>query len=295
MNKDLLQGLTVVDFTGRLPGPMGSMILTQLGAKVIKIENSNRPDPFSTQELQKVNPCFKDWYEQLNLDKKIVRFDFEKQKDLIKQTIQKVDALLVPDHPVFIDFVHSLQSECKVMIKLAGGVGQWKSLHDLNALALSKTFALHSLDSKFPPYLPFAGMAFGQYIATTILAGVFRAQKTGQNVAEVIYLKDITLRIFDALYSESFQKHPRQLHNGVFPAYRMYHSQDQKILCLAAIEEKYWKRFIDCFGLELTMEDRFDTGPKTAKILEKTFEKLDANVIKDKIKDYDVCLTILEY
>ena len=46
MSNKILEGLKVLDFSHRLPGPLGCNLLGELGAKVIKVEDSVFKDAF---------------------------------------------------------------------------------------------------------------------------------------------------------------------------------------------------------------------------------------------------------
>ena len=74
-----LDGVRVLDFTAFLAGPMATQYLASLGADVIKVESTQRPDPmrFSVR----VDPSVDQWYEQgaifqsANLNKRSVTLD----------------------------------------------------------------------------------------------------------------------------------------------------------------------------------------------------------------------------
>jgi len=292
LNK-LLKNVTIIDFTSRLPGPLSTKILKDFGAHIIKIESKKDfGDPFNDPELHKLNPCFKDWYENLNDQKSIHKLDLKEDQKKLEVLCEHADAFVIPDNPRFEEF--ALKLKPKVIIRLSGGKAEWKSLHDLNALGMSQTFKLHLKDSTHPPYLPFAGIGYGQYLATTLLAALQCFYQTQKTVNEVVYLKDVTENIFNTFDSPSFVKTPRQLHNGAFPAYSLYKTSDDIIICLAAIEVKYWEKLLETFEIELKLEDRFNSSKECFEILEKTFSKYDASAIREKIKNQDLCLTLLE-
>lgn len=282
----LLEDLTIVDFSSRLPGPLATFVLSDLGANIIKIESSSRQDPFNEDDLHAIAPAFKDWYQQINKNKKIQIFDFKEDKDKILKIVSAADAIIAPSNKFFDHFLS--QAEYKVLIKIAGGKNQ-VNLHDLNALALTKTFKLHT--DKTPPYLPFAGINLALILANNISAGIIKYFKTQQKIEKKVYLSESTDLVFDALYSESFKTRTKQLHNGGLPSYNIYESKDKQRFCLAAVESKFWDRFIELFEFELNSEHRYDNSGKSFEIIQNKFATLDSNEIQSIIKHDDICLT----
>ena len=61
-----LEGFTFLDFSHRLPGPLGGNILGLLGAKVIKVEDQTFRDPFIKGLFKDMDESFPAWYETLN-------------------------------------------------------------------------------------------------------------------------------------------------------------------------------------------------------------------------------------
>jgi crotonobetainyl-CoA:carnitine CoA-transferase CaiB-like acyl-CoA transferase len=147
--------------------------------------------------------------------------------------------------------------------------------------------------STAPPYLPFAGISFAQYIATASVAMLRKAENQGVQIEQTLYLKDITEFIFNSLHSEQVSSPNKFLHNGAFPCYQVYKSKDEQYLCLAAVEEKYWNNLQSAFDIHLDSEDRFDTSGKTTNTLKKLFAKLDSDEIRELIKETKTCLTIV--
>jgi len=76
-----LKGITVVDLSHRLPGPLCGKILSDLGASVIKIEDHVFQDPFLSGLFAQFDSSFVSWYENLNGGKTIERFDFNSEVD----------------------------------------------------------------------------------------------------------------------------------------------------------------------------------------------------------------------
>ncbi len=293
MLKGLLSHINIVDISTRLPGPMGSYILTTLGANVIKIEDTSvGGDPFNQDELQKVAPNFKQWYKNLNSNKTIISLNFKTEKEKLGIYLAKADIILIPDLKKVEDIINEIGIEKKPILKLAAGRGEHQAMHDLNALALTKTFSSHLDDDHFPPYLPLAGITFAQYMATTALALILKSQATDTSISETIYLEDVAPLVLDSLYSEEHAHDKRDLHNGVFPCYGIYPLKDGTFACLAAVEEKFWKRFVEIFDLNLKLEDRFDTTGEVNKLVKGIFKQYGAQEIRDKIAGQNICLTL---
>ncbi len=52
-----LQGIKILDFSRLLPGPLGTHMLSQMGAEIIKIESSKRMDYCCFYRLQINRVC----------------------------------------------------------------------------------------------------------------------------------------------------------------------------------------------------------------------------------------------
>lgn len=290
---NFLKDVKICDLTSRLPGPMATMILADLGAFVVKVENSKfGGDNFKHSNFAKSTPNFLDWYKNLNKGKSLKILDFEKDEKLLLQELSDANIILIPDTKSIGEIIDKLDNSTpRAIIKLSGGQGQWRALHDLNAIAMTKVFKFQNL--KNLPLLPFAGISFAQMTATTALAQLRAVEKANKTIVKTIYLKDITEYIFDSLHSEQCAGNGHFLHNGAFPCYQIYSSSDGRAVCLAAIESKFWMGLSDLFKLELTDKDRFDTSGKVKKHLSEHFKQFTADELRASMAQTKVCLTII--
>lgn len=101
MNDELLKGVRIIEFGSFLAGPVSSMILAQMGAEVIKIENRKKPDGarFFVQASGRppANPKYgENFFDVNNLDKKSLTVDVSTQegKEIIKRLAAKSDIFL---------------------------------------------------------------------------------------------------------------------------------------------------------------------------------------------------------
>lgn len=295
MNLNFLQHLHILDFTQRLPGPLGSHLLTTMGAKTIKLENLDiGGDSFQSAESLHYNPNFINWYKNINENKEIIQISFSKEQEVLQSYIEQADIILAPAGQYFEKVLTSQRkTHEQVIIQIAGGREEWKYLHDLNALSLSKSFIQHVEDIQSPPYLPIAGICFAQYISTYVLAAYIQMLKSQQSISQTVYLSEVVPKILDTIHSEQVSHKEKFLHNGKYPCYNVYQTKDHSFVCLAAIEEKFWNNFVEAFQLNLTSESRFDATKQTKEILNKLFSNLTSYEIRAKINNTQTCLSII--
>lgn len=291
----LLKDFTVLDFSLRLPGPLATHLLSELGATVIKVEDSVFKDPFLGSFIKEEKSNFQSWYQSLNKNKEIKRLDFnaDKVKDELGALLGNADALVlslpqkVKDklslNPSFLKENYS--SLTVIELKASS---KHKNLHDLNALALAGLLDMHTLKQDgliiAPPFLPMAGITFGHWISTKLLA----AKLAGSQWVEVS-LEEAVKKVLLPFSSQG--KVPLYLHNGKFPCYSIYKTKDA-FLAVAAVEEKFWIEFNELFQLGLKSEDRFDVSPKVFELISQKLIDLSSKDLKLLLKDRDICVNL---
>ena len=299
--------LKILDFTHRLPGPLAGKILSDLGYEVIKIEDEKHKDPFLSGMFSAFDDSFEDWYQKLNQKKKILRLDFKSPtiKSLIRKEILEADGILLSLSPKLKETLglddDSLKSLNKpiAVVELEASKTHNKAMHDLNALALSGFLSLHvcHTDEQIvdPPFFPVAGIAFGQQVATQLLANMIASREEKSLIKSVSYLYETAESILTPFWSKELQskKRTRFLHNGAYPCYSIYRLRDGNYVALAAVEDKFWNDFIELFNISLPLERRFDKGPAGFQKVADTFAKLDASEIEVMTRNKELCLSIV--
>ncbi|MBK25457.1 MAG: hypothetical protein CME70_15790 [Halobacteriovorax sp.] len=289
----------VVDLTHRLPGPTAGKIFCDLGAKVIKIEDEKFKDPFLSGLFNDSDDHFTKWYRELNSKKELLRFDFKaaSAKQTLYEQLQDSHILLIAGPSKIYENLGvsknllSSHFPSLTVIELKAGSGKFKNLHDLNALANAGLLDMH-VESKSesiirPPFLPIAGITFGHWVVTKALA----AKLANNNWLEAS-LEEATETIL-VPFKSSGEGTPRYLHNGKFPCYCLYKTFDSRALAIAAVEDKFWSRFLELFELKLTMEDRFDTSERVFKIISKKISQLNSNEILSVLENEDICISLV--
>ncbi len=92
--KSALSGVRVIDLSRVLAGPYCSMILADLGAEVIKVEEPGRGDP--SREYPPLLGGVSTYFANLNRNKKSIILDLKKQeaKDILRDLLKRSDVLL---------------------------------------------------------------------------------------------------------------------------------------------------------------------------------------------------------
>ncbi|MBC7539543.1 MAG: CoA transferase [Bacteriovorax sp.] len=302
-----LTDLKIIDFSHRLPGPLCGKILSDLGATVIKIEDHIFQDPFLSGLFAQFDPSFISWYENLNAGKNILRFDFNSPEDqkIIHELVVSADAVIMGLPPKTREKLkitdHDLSlKKPMVVIELLASAHEKKSMHDLNALAMTGLLSLFVAGQKDkivdPPFLPIAGISFGHKAATDLLAAFIQATKKNQTQFVKTYLDQVTKEILGIFWPESDRQQGRTkfLHNGIYPCYSLYQTRDLKYVALAAVEEKFWNRFCEVFKIKSSHDRFYNKDQSLFELISNEIHKRTTSEIESLIKDEDLCLSIIK-
>lgn len=301
----MLKGIKIIDFTHRLPGPLAGKILADLGAEVIKVEDIKHKDPFLSGAFSEFDQSFEDWYEELNKNKKVLRLDFKepKVKDDIRKLLKDASGLMLSLSPKLKMSLGLTDEDLKdlniAVVELEASSTHNKAMHDLNALAISGYLSLHVAHEKnaivAPPFMPVAGIAFGQQVATQLLANIIDSQRNHKFVKSVSYLHDTAENILNPFWSKKLreQKKTKFLHNGAYPCYSLYRTSDGHYVAVAAVEEKFWSDLTETFSIDLPLERRFETSESAFNAIASVFAKLSSSEIEQRSLNKEMCLSIV--
>lgn len=236
-----LSGITVVDFTRVLAGPMATMVLGDLGAEVIKIERPGRGDDTRDWGIQ-IGETETTYYYAFNRNKRSVALDLSvsSDRDLARDLIADADIVVQNFRPGVMEklgFGYETLSAlnprivyCAIAGYDAACADRDRPGYDLVAQAESGLMALNGEESGPPLKLGIAAvdMFAGMYAAQAVLAALYRAQKTGngQRIDLALYDCGVMLTAYyglDALMtgtepSRYGNAHPSVVPYGVFQA-----------------------------------------------------------------------------
>ncbi len=303
----MLSNKLIIDFSHRLPGPLAGKVLADLGFEVVKLEDEHHKDAFLDGMFAAFDPSFKMWYEELNKNKKVHRFDFKNDsaKKIIEDYLSRASGLILSAGDKLAAKLGLTDEEIKkkyphlAVVKLAASKDNQKSMHDLNAMAMTGILHLQLENEKRdivdPPFLPFAGIGFGQQIATTLLATMIEVSESKKCEIKTSYLFDSINEIYQCFWPEPLRemKRTKFLHNGAYPCYTIYRAKDGAYLAVAAVEEKFWEELSTLYSIPLSVKNRFDTAQESFNKVSQVFLSMTSHEIEEKLGGKDLCLSIV--
>lgn len=269
-----LEGITMLDLTRFLPGALCTMLLRQLGARVIKVE-----DPRSGDPIRSVPPLVSGQEGALsvllNRGKESVALDLKTEDGRLafERLASKCDVVLDNFRPgvmerLGLDYAR-LQAINKriVTCSLTGfgdsGAFRDKVAHDINYLALCGLLSQCGLRDGSPaiPGAQVADSGAALFAVMGILAAIVRRQATGAGGRVEVAMFDAALcftavHLARLLAGEPVAPRGAGRVTGGDPAYNVYRAADGRYLALGAIEHRFWKTFCEGIGREDLIEAR---------------------------------------
>ena len=110
------------------------------------------------------------------------------------------------------------------------------------------------------------------------------------------YLDQVTEEVLGIFWPASDREAGRTkfLHNGIYPCYSLYQTKDKKYVALAAVEEKFWQGFCELFQIKTQLDRFHHTDNKLFELVSQEMAKYTSAEIEQKIKDHDICLSIIK-
>ena len=305
-----LSGLTIVDFSTLLPGPLASLILSEAGAEVIKIE------PPGGEDMRRSMPKWGSHsaiFSLLNAGKKCIALDLKnnKHRDALLPLISRADVLIEQFRPgvmerLGLDFATLEKINSTLIYCSITGYGQTgefarRAGHDLNYLSETGLLALNPgplENPQFPPLLA-ADIAGGAYPAViNILLALATRQRTEQGA-------HLDIAMTDNLFPFAFWALPggwlkndwpeRGAHafSGGSPRYQLYTTSDGALLAVGALEDKFWHAFCDAIALESKHREAGSDANAAIQAVRKIIASQPASHWEHVFADTDCCCSLV--
>jgi alpha-methylacyl-CoA racemase len=260
-----LEGLEVLDLSRLLPGPFCSLLLADMGADVLKIE-----EPRGGDYARWYPPFIGDvgaFFGAINRNKRSMTLNLKEPagKDVLLRLAEKADVLIESFRPGVMDRLglgyETLKAlnprlvYCSISGYGADGPLRERAGHDLNYMARCGLLDLNGRKDEDPVVAGFqvADVAGGAlYAALGIVSALFKRERTGKGAFIDISMTEGALSL--ALPSmairaggEAVGRGEGMLGGGV-PAYDVYETADARYLAVAALEPKFWQGFVEVIG-----------------------------------------------
>ena len=261
----MLEGVRVLDFSRLLPGAYCTLLLADLGADVIKVEQAGRGDPLRAMPGGPV------YFDALHRGKRSValRFKTPAGQAAIRKLVAASDVLVEGFRPGVMEKMGlgyedlSRQNRRLVYCAITGyssnGPLRDRAGHDLNYLALGGPLSLMPKTAQGIPAIPSiqaADLGGAVTAAMAILAALFEREHTSHGRRLEVPMFDVVQSWIGHWFAGA-RAHVAGLDlTGGLPCYHVYRVQDG-FLTVAALETPFWLTFCDVIG-------RPDLGPRQA-------------------------------
>lgn len=304
-----LQGIRILDLSRMLPGPYCSMMLADLGAEVIKIEEPKIGDP--TRHSPPMIDGRSAAFDQVNRNKKSIALDLKQPegRDIFLKLASRADCVLEQFRPGVVDRLGiSYAAVSKVNPRIVycslTGFGQdgphrLRSGHDLNYLALSGVLGL-TTDERGKPVIPgvqVADLAGGMIAAFATLAALLARERTGRGQYIDVSMFDVMLSMLPVPAAHHFAGKTIEVGgkyalSGAYPFYSVYETSDGKFMTLGALEPKFWENFCGAAGRDDLISRQFDSGDGRENLFSEVtaiFKSRTRDEWIDLMRDADCC------
>jgi alpha-methylacyl-CoA racemase len=281
----VLSGYRVIELAGIGPAPMCAMLLSDMGADVIRIDRL--ADAGLGVQVQTK-------YSLLNRGRRSVALDLKRPEatDTVLRMVEKADALIEGFRPGVMERLGLGPDVClarnpKLVYGRMTGWGQEGPLaqaagHDINYIALAG--ALYSIGRRGEAPVPplnlvgdFGGGAL--YLALGVVAGILEAQKSGKGQVVDVAMVDGVASLMTAIYGMhgagiwTNERGTNILDTGAH-YYDVYETRDGKHISIGSIEAKFYEELLERSGLkneELPRQNERPSWPRMKERLKALF------------------------
>jgi crotonobetainyl-CoA:carnitine CoA-transferase CaiB-like acyl-CoA transferase len=273
-----LTGIRVLDLTRLLPGAFCTLLLADLGADVIKIEQPGEGDYNRT--FPPLNRKESGSFLLLNRNKRSLTLNLKSAqgRDIFLKLVEDADVVVEGFRPGVMDRLKLGYDALKVVnpklvVCSISGFGQTGPLreasgHDLNYMALAGALQLFGERGRAPivPGLSIADVGGGSLMAVYGIMGALLARaKTGEGQYVDVSMMDglvswLTYHAADYLFAGIEPRGGERNFLGGAPCYNIYRCADGLYLSLGIIEAHFWARFCALVDRPEFVNDQWPEG-----------------------------------
>lgn len=301
-----LDGIVILDLTRLLPGGVCTMMLADMGADVIKVEDPRAGDyARNTPPLVDGMGAF---FRTSNRNKRSIIIDLKQAEGqaTFYRLVEGADVVIEGFRP---DVTERLKVDYETLKAINpriiycslsgwGQTGPYKHLsgHDLNYVALNGV--LGSTRTAHPLGGQIADVGGAYVVIMGITAALFKRERTGEGDYLDVALHESAMPFAMYQFVESNVtglKGGNGTLTGMMAFYEVYESSDNKPMALAAIEPKFWRNFCEAVdkpewvARHLDLQGQADLKADIADL----FKTKTATEWDDLLSDADCCFTLI--
>ncbi|MCX7679015.1 MAG: CoA transferase [Spirochaetes bacterium] len=306
-----LEGMKILDFSHLLPGPFGTMMLADLGADVIKVENPDNPDL-----MRMVPPLVHGMsaaYAHINRGKRslAINLKHEKSREIIYALVQEYDIIVEQFRPGVMEklglgYRHLCEINPRIIYCSLTGYGQTgsyahKAGHDINYMALSGVESFSGRKESGPTLsgIQIADLGSGsKNLCIAILAAYIRRLRTGEGDYVDISITD-GIFAMTAFCTSQFLAGANEpscesefLNGGSI--YDFYRTSDGRYLSVGPIEPKFLFSFLNAIDMGDCLRDGILTEQQVLEIKRGVAKKIAKKPLSHWIEVFAKCDACVE-
>jgi crotonobetainyl-CoA:carnitine CoA-transferase CaiB-like acyl-CoA transferase len=267
-----------LDLSRLLPGPYATLVLSDLGASVDKVEDPRGGDP--VRAMPPLVDGGSALFRALNRNKRSLAIDLKHPygAEAFRRVATRYDVLVESFRPGVMarlglswDVLHALNPKliyCAITGYGQTGPDHLKAGHDLNYVAKAGVLGCGGAQEG-PPAMPgvqIADIGGGLFAAIGILSALHERQRTGLGRFLDISMTEAALAFLHmplsaALLAGSTKALARgsDMLNGGYAFYNVYRTSDGRYLSLGALEPKFFARVCERLGRPELLERAYDS------------------------------------
>ena len=299
-----LEGVIVVDLTQYAAGPAASRLLGELGATVIKVEDTGLGD-FMRHDYPTKGGGISYYITALGRNKKSVSLNLKNEEvvDWFLKMAQEADIIVESFRPgvtakLGIDYESIKKLNPGIIYCSISGYGandprSKKAQHDLNMQATSGYLSVNH-GSTSPLHL--CDLSSGMVAGQALLAALYARTVTGEGAYIDISMFDCFVwwnSLLDSRWCFNDGECKRDDLEYPSTAYNVYETKDGGKLALGMVEPKFWEPFCDAIGhpeIKPTGLMRRWEAPEAFEIVEETIKGRTTQEWLDWLEDKDFCI-----
>jgi len=255
-----LTGVKIVELAGIGPGPFSGMLLSDMGADIVRIDRAAHVNP-GVFDRQNLEPLYR--------GRRSIGVDLKNPEgvELVLRLVESADALIEGYRPGVTERLGLGPDTClarnpKLVYGRMTGWGQDGPMaqaagHDINYIALAGALAHFGRagDKPVPPINlvgDFGGG--GMFMAFGIVCGILEAQRSGKGQVIDVAMVDGTAVLMSMMWGLAKigawrEEHGTNVLDSGAPFYDVYETRDGKYISLGSLEPQFYAELLQRLGL----------------------------------------------